>query len=43
MRRISPWWRTVARWLVLWPLWERQPWPQAVKVMAAASPTAPAA
>jgi endonuclease YncB( thermonuclease family) len=37
MRRISPWWRTVARWLVLWPLWERQRWPYAAKVAAAAS------
>jgi hypothetical protein len=37
MRLIPPWWRTVARWLVLWPLWERQRWLQAVKVTAAAS------
>jgi hypothetical protein len=36
MRLIPPWWRTVARWLVLWPLWERQPYPQRVKMMAAA-------
>jgi micrococcal nuclease len=37
MRRMSPWLRSVARWLVLWPLWERQPWPYAAKVAAAAT------
>jgi|GEM_PF-762331 len=37
MRLIPPWWRTVARWLVLWPLWERQRWPQAAKIAAAAT------
>jgi endonuclease YncB( thermonuclease family) len=37
MRRMSPRWRAVARWLVLWPLWERQRWPYAARVAAAAT------